>query len=156
MAKINTPEELRLMREKLRADLEIRENSNTPDELPQIRVSMDECGIAAGAKAVLATFVEELAARRIRGIVTQTGCAGHCKDEPTVEITLPGRRPVLYGHVTAERVAELVERQIVRGETAEGLIEAEHAAGNPRIFGKRRQVRPSSRASETKENDPNL
>ena len=80
------------MREKLRADLEIRENSNTPDELPQIRVSMDECGIAAGAKAVLATFVEELAARRIRGIVTQTGCAGHCKDEPTVEITLPGRR----------------------------------------------------------------
>jgi NADP-reducing hydrogenase subunit HndB len=45
-------------------------------------------------------------------------------DEPTVEITLPGRRPVLYGHVTAERVAELVERQIVRGETAEGLIEA--------------------------------
>ena len=121
MAKINTPEELRLMREKLRADLEIRENSNTPDELPQIRVSMDECGIA---KAVLATFVEELAARRIRGIVTQTGCAGHCKDEPTVEITLPGRRPVLYGHVTAERVAELVERQIVRGETAEGLIEA--------------------------------
>ena len=80
MAKINTPEELRLMREKLRADLEIRENSNTPDELPQIRVSMDECGIAAGAKAVLATFVEELAARRIRGIVTQTGCAGHCKD----------------------------------------------------------------------------
>ena len=104
------------MREKLRADLEIRENSNTPDELPQIRVSMDECGIAAGAKAVLATFVEELAARRIRGIVTQTGCAGHCKDEPTAEITLPGRRPVLYGHVTAERVAELVERQIVRGE----------------------------------------
>ena len=69
-------------------------------------------------------LVEELAARRIRGIVTQTGCAGHCKDEPTVEITLPGRRPVLYGHVTAERVAELVERQIVRGETAEGLIEA--------------------------------
>lgn len=112
------------MREKLRADLEIRENSNTPDELPQIRVSMDECGIAAGAKAVLATFVEELAARRIQGVVTQTSCAGHCKDEPTVEITMPGHRPVLYGHVTPERVTELVERQIVRGETAEGLIDA--------------------------------
>ena len=119
MAKINTPEELRLMREKLRADLEIRENSNTPDKLPQIRVSMDECGIAAGAKAVLATFIEELAARRIRGVVTQTSCAGHCKDEPTVEIKMPGHRPV-----PPERVAELVERQIVRGETAEGLIEA--------------------------------
>ena len=70
------------MREKLRADLEIRENSNTPDELPQIRVSMDECGIAAGAKAVLATFVEELAARRIRGIVTQTAAPDTARTNP--------------------------------------------------------------------------
>lgn len=123
MAKINTPEELRLMREKLRADLEIRENSNTPDELPQIRVSMDECGIAAGASGP----------RNIRRRTGRPSHPGHrnpdrlrrtLQDEPTVEITLPGRRPVLYGHVTAERVAELVERQIVRGETAEGLIEA--------------------------------
>ena len=112
------------MREKLRADLEIRENSNTPDELPQIRVSMDECGIAAGAKAVVSAFVDELAARHIRGIVTQAGCARHCKEEPTVEITMPGCKPLLYGNVTPERVAEIVERQIVRGETAEGLIEA--------------------------------
>ena len=82
MAKINTPEELRLMREKLRADLEIRENSNTPDELPQIRVSMDECGIAAGAKAVLATFVEELAARRIRGIVPRPAAPDTARTNP--------------------------------------------------------------------------
>ena len=124
MTKVESLDALKQMRERLRSDMNIRENSNHPEDLPQSRISMGTCGIAAGAKAVLATFVEELAARRIRGIVTQTGCAGHCKDEPTVEITLPGRRPVLYGHVTAERVAELVERQIVRGETAEGLIEA--------------------------------
>lgn len=80
MAKINTPEELRLMREKLRADLEIRENSNTPDELPQIRVSMDECGIAAGAKAVLATFVEELAARRRRHKPRKPSASGIYRD----------------------------------------------------------------------------
>ena len=113
--KIDSPEKLKQTAEDLKA---------RPRPALKLLVSMGTCGIAAGAKAVLATFVEELAARRIRGIVTQTGCAGHCKDEPTVEITLPGRRPVLYGHVTAERVAELVERQIVRGETAEGLIEA--------------------------------
>ena len=112
--------ELAAIREKMKDKVILREGTG---EI-RVVVGMATCGIAAGAKAVLATFVEELAARRIRGIVTQTGCAGHCKDEPTVEITLPGRRPVLYGHVTAERVAELVERQIVRGETAEGLIEA--------------------------------
>ena len=40
MAKINTPEELRLMREKLRADLEIRENSNTPDAVSYTHLTL--------------------------------------------------------------------------------------------------------------------
>ena len=122
MAKINTPEELRLMREKLRADLEIRENSNTPDELPQIRVSMDECGIAAGAKEVMSRFISELRARNVDAVVTQTDCMGHCEAEPTVEITLPGREPVLYGDVTPDRVAAIIDKYIRNGQPAEGII----------------------------------
>ena len=115
-------EELKAIRDRARASVNVR-GDNSEDI--RIVVGMATCGIAAGARPVLNAFVEEINARGLSNvIVTQTGCAGHCKDEPTVEITLPGRRPVLYGHVTAERVAELVERQIVRGETAEGLIEA--------------------------------
>ena len=122
MAIINTPEELRLMREKLRADLEIRENSNTPGELPQIRVSMDECGIAAGAKEVMSRFISELRARNVDAVVTQPDCMGHCEAEPTVEITLPGREPVLYGDVTPDRVAAIIDKYIRNGQPAEGII----------------------------------
>lgn len=124
MNKITSLDDLATMREKLRADLEIRENSNYPDDLPQIRVSMDECGIAAGAKEVVSAFVEQLAAKHIRGIVTQVGCIGRCEAEPVVEITLPGRQPVLYGRVTPSCVGEIIERQIVRGQPAEGVITA--------------------------------
>lgn len=122
MNKITSLDDLDKIREKLRADLEIRENSNHPDDLPQIRVSMDDCGIAAGAKEVVLAFVEQLAQRNIRGIVTQTGCIGRCEEEPTVEITLPGRKPVVYGRVTPSHVAEIIEKQIVRGESAEGVL----------------------------------
>ena len=98
------------MRERLRSDMNIRENSNHPEDLPQIRISMGTCGIAAGAKEVMSRFISELRARNVDAVVTQTDCMGHCEAEPTVEITLPGREPVLYGDVTPDRVAAIIDK----------------------------------------------
>ena len=50
MNKVKTLDDLKKMRESLRASLDLREKSNTPDQLVQIKVSMATCGIAAGAK----------------------------------------------------------------------------------------------------------
>ena len=55
-------------------------------------------------------------------VVTQTDCMGHCEAEPTVEITLPGREPVLYGDVTPDRVAAIIDKYIRNGQPAEGII----------------------------------
>lgn len=126
MNKVKSLDELRKLREKLHADLNIRENSNNPESIPQIRVSMGTCGIASGAKEVMAQFIKELNSRNINAIVTQTGCMGYCNAEPTVEISLPGYEPVVYGDVTPARVAELVDRYIVGGELAEGIIPARY------------------------------
>ena len=49
MNKVKTLDDLKKMRESLRASLDLREKSNTPDQLVQIKVSMATCGIAAGA-----------------------------------------------------------------------------------------------------------
>ena len=122
MTKVESLDALKQMRERLRSDMNIRENSNTPDKLPQIRVSMDECGIAAGAKEVMSRFISELRARNVDAVVTQTDCMGHCEAEPTVEITLPGREPVLYGDVTPDRVAAIIDKYIRNGQPAEGII----------------------------------
>ena len=53
MNKVKTLDDLKKMRESLRASLDLREKSNTPDQLVQIKVSMATCGIAAGAKEIM-------------------------------------------------------------------------------------------------------
>ena len=122
MTKVESLDALKQMRERLRSDMNIRENSNHPEDLPQIRISMGTCGIAAGAKEVMSRFISELRARNVDAVVTQTGCMGYCYAEPTVEITLPGREPVLYGDVTPDRVAAIIDKYIRNGQPAEGII----------------------------------
>lgn len=124
MTKVESLDALKQMRERLRSDMNIRENSNHPEDLPQIRISMGTCGIAAGAKEVMSRFISELRARNVDAVVTQTDCMGHCEAEPTVKITLPGREPVLYGDVTPDRVAAIIDKYIRNGQPAEGIIAA--------------------------------
>jgi NADP-reducing hydrogenase subunit HndB len=72
-------------------------------------VGMGTCGIAAGARETLLALNDELARREIAANVTIDGCIGKCEYEPLVTIHRPDAAPVMYGHVTAERVPELVE-----------------------------------------------
>ena len=61
MNKVKTLDDLRKMRETLRSTLDIREKSNHPEQMVQIRISMATCGIAAGAKEIMNYFIEALA-----------------------------------------------------------------------------------------------
>lgn len=58
MNKVKTLDDLRKMRESLRASLDLREKSNNPEQMVQIKVAMATCGIAAGAKEVMSYFIE--------------------------------------------------------------------------------------------------
>lgn len=60
MNKVKTLDDLRKMRESLRASLDLREKSNNPEQMVQIKVAMATCGIAAGAKEVMSYFIEAL------------------------------------------------------------------------------------------------
>lgn len=126
MNKVKSLEDLRKMREKLHSDLDVRENSNNPDALPQIKVSMGTCGIAAGAKEVMSAFLDTLKAEKVNAVVTQSGCMGYCHAEPTIEVKLPGQEPIVYGYVTPERVPEIVRKYIKKGELVEGIIPSRH------------------------------
>lgn len=127
MAKVNSLDELRKMRDQLRADLHIRENSNNPDQMVQIRISMATCGIAAGAKETMAEFIKQLNEKHIDAVVTQTGCMGYCYAEPTIEVKLPGKDPIIYGDVKGNRITEIVDKYIQHGELVEGIIPVNHA-----------------------------
>jgi len=122
MAKVKTLEDLKRMRESLQSELSLRENSDTPEKLVQIKVSMATCGIASGAKETMSFIMEELNRRKIDAVVTQTGCMGYCHSEPTIEVQLPGADPVVYGNVKKERAQLIIDQHIIAGKLVDGII----------------------------------
>ena len=84
--------ELAAIRDKMKDKVAIREGSGAI----RVVVGMATCGIAAGARPVLASFVEEVAKEGLteKVTVTQTGCIGLCQYEPIVEVMEPGKPKV--------------------------------------------------------------
>ena len=95
MSKIKSLDELRQMKARLESEMDIREKSNNPDNLVQIRVAMATCGIAAGARTVMNAIIDRVEREKLPVIVTQGGCMGYCYAEPTIEVKRPGEDSVV-------------------------------------------------------------
>jgi len=122
MARIKTLGDLKKLRNEIKSKDEGRKKGEKTDRPVQIKVAMATCGIASGAKEVLDFFREQLEKRNIESVVTQTGCMGYCYAEPTVEITLPGSEPIVYGYVNPAKADQIIERYIKNKEFVEGII----------------------------------
>ena len=122
MTKIKSLADLKKIRDEMQSKIKLRENSEHPEQTVQIKVGMATCGIASGAKETMSYFVEELEQQAIDAVVTQTGCMGYCYAEPTVEVTLPGKEPVVFGYVNKSKAEEIIEVYIKRGELVDGII----------------------------------
>jgi len=122
MTKIKSLADLQRIKDEVQSKIKMRENSDKPEQVVQIKVGMATCGIASGAKETMKYFVEELEQQAIDAVVTQTGCMGYCYAEPTVEVTLPGKEPVVFGYVDNKKVDEIIDVYIMRGELIDGLI----------------------------------
>jgi len=54
--------------------------------------------------------------------LTITGCIGQCAYEPLVTVHRADAPPVMYGHVTADKVPELVEKHLVQGQVIQEWV----------------------------------
>ncbi|MBN1794525.1 MAG: (2Fe-2S) ferredoxin domain-containing protein [Candidatus Omnitrophica bacterium] len=88
----------------------------------RVYVGMATCEIAAGSKEVMNAFREAIQTGLTDVYLTQKGCAGRCNLEPTVEIVEEGKIPIKYGRVTREKVREIVERHLKKGEVIEEWV----------------------------------
>src|SRR5512145_1559944 len=122
MTKVKTLDDLKKMRDNLQDKLKVREKGLDTANHVQVKVAMATCGIASGAKSVMDFFIEELDKRNIESVITQTGCMGYCYAEPTIEVTLPGKEPVVFGYVDIRKADEIIEKYIKNGELIEGII----------------------------------
>lgn len=105
--------ELQALRDKVKANIGIREDDSGNT---RVVVGMATCGIAAGARPVLAAFTDETVKRGLTNVtISQTGCIGICQYEPVVEITEPGKEKVTYVNMTAEKAAQVVANHLVNG-----------------------------------------
>jgi NADP-reducing hydrogenase subunit HndB len=126
MTRIKSLTELTALRDTLKAKSKIRSDKSDPDSIIQVKVAMATCGIASGAKPVMDYLTDELEKRNIPALVTQTGCMCYCYAEPTVEITLPGKNPVVFGFVNTKKADEIIEKFIRKGEEIDGIIAADY------------------------------
>jgi NADP-reducing hydrogenase subunit HndB len=122
MNKIKSLADLKKLQTEVQSKIKLREMGDHPDNLVQIKVSMATCGIASGAKDTMNFMIEELDHQGIDAIVTQTGCMGYCYAEPTIELTIPGKEPVVYGFVNKSKAQEIIDKHIKLNELVDGII----------------------------------
>jgi len=105
-------EELRQIRERAAKDLTLRKG----DARVKVVVGMGTSGIAAGARDVMAAFLDEIGKRELTDVtITQTGERGLASSEPVVEVHVRDEPTVVYGQMTAERARRVVVDHLVNG-----------------------------------------
>ncbi len=104
-------EELRAIREKMKRQMDLR---GPNEDHIRVVVGMATCGIAAGARPVMAAFLDEVEKRGLKNVtVSQTGCIGVCRLEPIVEVFVPGEEKVTYVKMKPDMVPAIVEQHLV-------------------------------------------
>lgn len=125
--KIKSLEELKRIKEQAQNSVSLRVKGDNIENMIQVKVAMATCGIASGAREVMNEFIEELNRQHMDNVVvTQTGCMGYCYAEPTIELTIPGKDPIIYGYVNPEKVHDIINKTIKEGELIDGIINARH------------------------------
>lgn len=121
MTKIKSLADLKAIKKSVQEKIDTREKGNA-EGLVHVKVAMATCGIAAGAKQIMDFMMAETDKRGLNVVFTQTGCMGYCHAEPTIEVTLPGKEPIVYGYVDVKKADEIIEKYIKQGELVDGII----------------------------------
>ncbi|MBU1262427.1 (2Fe-2S) ferredoxin domain-containing protein [bacterium] len=115
MPKMNV-DDLRRIKEEHRATTTLREGGYKA----KITVHMGTCGIAAGARKVMSSLIDEIANRNITDIIiTTSGCAGLCSREPMATVELMEQSPVKYVDLNAEKIIRILNEHLLSGKIVE-------------------------------------
>ena len=103
-------EDLAKISEKIRKTTILREGAGNA----KITVHMGTCGIASGAREIMNALLDEFEKRKIEDVIlTSSGCAGLCSNEPMVTVELKGDAPVKYIDLTREKILRILEEHVI-------------------------------------------
>ena len=117
--KIEKPEDLNRLRDQARSEMDVRSG---PKET-RITVHMGTCGIAAGARDIMAELTEQLAGAKVENVTLhQSGCLGLCDLEPMLTIRDKTGMDYLYVRLTREKIREIVAGHVLKGKPVQKYI----------------------------------
>ena len=88
-----------------------------------VNVSLATCSIASGGNMVMEVMKDEVAKQGIANVeFVMSGCMTYCHSEPTVEVALPGREPVVFGKLDESGARQLVQKYLKNGEVTGKVI----------------------------------
>jgi NADP-reducing hydrogenase subunit HndB len=115
MAKL-TIADLKKIKENYHANTALREGGFRV----KVTVHMGTCGIAAGARGIMNTVMEEMAKSNVKDVaVTTSGCAGLCSQEPMATIELAGEPPVRYISLTEDKMRKIFAEHVQGGKAVQ-------------------------------------
>ena len=113
--------DINAIREQMRSKVLIRDN--TKEGETHVFVGMGTIGLEAGAVEVFNAFVDEISSREIKNVrISRSGALGAADKQPYVEVVLPGKSPVAYGNLTADKVKVIVDKHVLGGEPVTDYI----------------------------------
>jgi NADP-reducing hydrogenase subunit HndB len=114
---IKSLDELRAIRDGMKKQVDLREKGESTDDMIEILVGLATCGIAAGARETMNAFTEEIERLKIDNVkIIKVGCMGYCHSEPTVQLSIPGQEPTLYGNVNGDVAKDIIEQHVLNGK----------------------------------------
>lgn len=112
MAKLKISD-LAKIRDRVHEQINLREDGAKA----KITIHMGTCGIASGAREVLNVAMEELdKSGRSDIIITTSGCAGLCSQEPMITVELLNDEPIKYVLVDSAKMRQIFNRHAIEGE----------------------------------------
>lgn len=121
MAKLKI-EDLKKIKDKVQATTTMRDGTHRV----KVTVHMGTCGIAAGARKIMETLLQQIEKRGITDVIlTSSGCAGLCSHEPMATVEIRGETPIKYVHLDEEKTQKIFEEHVLNGKPVMDYILAQ-------------------------------
>ena len=121
MAKLKI-DDLKKIKDKVQATTTMRDGTHRV----KVTVHMGTCGIAAGARKIMETLLQEIEKRGITDVIlTSSGCAGLCSHEPMATVEIRGETPIKYVHLDEDKTLKIFEEHVLNGKPVMDYILAQ-------------------------------
>jgi NADP-reducing hydrogenase subunit HndB len=115
MAKLSI-QDLKKIKERERSKMVLRDGG----QRARITVHMGTCGIASGARDIMSAFRDKIAEKGVDDVIlTNSGCAGLCAQEPMATVEIIDQTPVKYVKLDKDKVDRIFQEHVMGGEVVE-------------------------------------